>query len=58
LECSQNSGSRGLHAGCAYVYAQACLDLGKYIDGITALERSKSLWGSKNHWSRFLTSLC
>lgn len=51
LECSQGSGSRGLHVGSAYVYAQACLDLGKYLDGITALERSKSLWASKNHWS-------
>ncbi|KAJ5151166.1 anaphase-promoting complex subunit cdc27 [Penicillium canariense] len=52
LECSQGSGSRGLHVGCAYVYAQACLDLGKYLDGVTALERSKSLWGSKNHWNK------
>lgn len=51
LEYSQGSGSRGLHVGCAYVYAQACLDLGKYLDGITALERCKSAWASKNHWS-------
>lgn len=49
---SRNFGSRGTHLGCAYVYAQACLDLGKYLDGITALERSKSLWASKNHWSK------
>lgn len=54
LECSQGSGSRGLHVGSAYVYAQACLDLGKYLDGISALERSKSLWASKNHWSTSL----
>lgn len=52
FECSQASGSRGLHAGCAYVFAQACLDLGKYLDGVTALERSKPLWASKNHWSK------
>ncbi|KAJ5485496.1 anaphase-promoting complex subunit cdc27 [Penicillium diatomitis] len=52
LDCSHGSGSRGLHAGCAYVFAQACLDLGKNLDGITALERSKSLWASKNHWSK------
>ncbi|KAJ5287083.1 hypothetical protein N7478_002769 [Penicillium angulare] len=51
-ECSQSTGSKGLHAGCAYVYAQACLDLGKYLDGVTALERSKSLWASKNHWNK------
>lgn len=52
LEFSQASGSRGMHAGCAYVYAQACLDVGKYLDGATALERCKALWASKNHWSR------
>ncbi|KAJ5170791.1 20S cyclosome subunit (BimA/Nuc2/Cdc27) [Penicillium coprophilum] len=52
FECSQASGSRGLHAGCAYVFAQACLDLGKYLDGVTALERSKPLWVSKNHWNK------
>ncbi|KAJ5921044.1 hypothetical protein N7466_009370 [Penicillium verhagenii] len=52
FECSQPTGSRGLHAGCAYVFAQACLDLGKYLDGVTALERSKNLWASKNHWNK------
>ncbi|KAB8231781.1 hypothetical protein BDV23DRAFT_42144 [Aspergillus alliaceus] len=49
---SKNFGSRGTHVGCSYVYAQTCLDLGKYLDGITALERSKSLWASKNHWNK------
>ncbi|KAJ5542882.1 hypothetical protein N7535_005304 [Penicillium sp. DV-2018c] len=52
FECSQPTGSRGLHAGCAYVFAQACLDLGKFLDGVTALERSKNLWVSKNHWNQ------
>ena len=52
-EYSRNSGSRGTHVGCSYVYAQACLDLGKYIEGITALERSKGLWASKNHLSEY-----
>ncbi|KAL2002124.1 hypothetical protein VTN02DRAFT_613 [Thermoascus thermophilus] len=51
-EYSRNSGSRGTHVGCSYVYAQACLDLGKYIEGITALERSRGLWASKNHWNK------
>jgi anaphase-promoting complex subunit 3 len=49
---SRNFGSRGTHLGCSYVFAQACLDLGKYLEGITALERSKGLWASKNHWSK------
>ncbi|KAG5297815.1 nuclear protein bimA [Histoplasma ohiense] len=51
-EYSRNSGSRGTHSGCSYVYAQACLDLGKYIEGITALERSRGLWASKNTWNK------
>ncbi|KKK11898.1 hypothetical protein ARAM_003788 [Aspergillus rambellii] len=51
-ESSRNFGSRGTHLGCSYVYAQACLDLGKYIDGINALERSKALWTSKTHWNK------
>lgn len=49
---SKSAGSRGTHVGCSYVYAQACLDLGKYVDGVTALERSKGLWVSRNNWSK------
>ncbi|KAG6033643.1 hypothetical protein E4U41_006852 [Claviceps citrina] len=37
-------GCRGANLGCAWVFAQACLALEKYKDGITALEKSKSLW--------------
>ncbi|KAL2872617.1 anaphase promoting complex subunit bimA [Aspergillus lucknowensis] len=51
-EASRNFGTRGTHLGCSYVYAQACLDLGKYTDGINALERSKALWSSRNHWNK------
>ncbi|KAL2803015.1 protein bima [Aspergillus granulosus] len=51
-ETSRNFGTRGTHLGCSYVYAQACLDLGKYPDGINALERSKALWASRNHWNK------
>ncbi|KAI9370569.1 protein bima [Aspergillus egyptiacus] len=51
-ETSRNFGSRGTHLGCSYVYAQACLDLGKYMDGINALERCKALWASRNHWNK------
>lgn len=49
---SRNVGLRGTHIGCSYVHAQACLDLGKYLDGVTALERSKGLWASRNNWSK------
>jgi anaphase-promoting complex subunit 3 len=56
LEFSEPAAGRGLHAGCAYVYAQACLDLEKYLEGATALERSKPLWATKNHWSMIFSS--
>jgi anaphase-promoting complex subunit 3 len=48
---SRDKGIRGLHLGCSYIFAQACLALQRYAEGITALERSKGLWVSRNHWS-------
>jgi anaphase-promoting complex subunit 3 len=57
-EYSKAGGSRGANLGCAYVFAQACLELERYKDGIGALERSKALWGERNmfgkhtQWSR------
>ncbi|KAI1917711.1 anaphase-promoting complex subunit cdc27 [Ophidiomyces ophidiicola] len=51
-EISRNSGSRGTHLGCSYVYAQACLDLGRYMEGITALERSRPHWILRNNWNK------
>ncbi|KAG6066479.1 hypothetical protein E4U16_005676 [Claviceps sp. LM84 group G4] len=40
-------GGRGANLGCAWIFAQACLTLEKYRDGIGALEKSKSLWSQK-----------
>ncbi|KAJ3477349.1 hypothetical protein NLG97_g8865 [Lecanicillium saksenae] len=40
-------GYRGTNLGCAWVFAQACLALERFKDGITALEKSKILWTSK-----------
>jgi anaphase-promoting complex subunit 3 len=51
-DSSRNFGTRGSHLGCAYVYAQACLELGRYVEGLAALERTKHLWQSKNHWAQ------
>ncbi|MCJ1358644.1 MAG: anaphase-promoting complex subunit cdc27 [Icmadophila ericetorum] len=45
-------GQKGTNLGCAYVFAQACLALEKYNDGIQALERSKSLWHARNNWNK------
>ncbi|PHH89899.1 hypothetical protein CDD83_5013 [Cordyceps sp. RAO-2017] len=40
-------GYRGIHLGCAWVFAQACLALERYKDGIVALEKSRGLWAQK-----------
>lgn len=49
---SKTSGARGAHLGCSYVFAQACLGLGRYLEGATALERSKILWSTRNNWAK------
>ena len=54
---SRNSGSRGTHLGCSYVFAQACLGLEKYVEGVTALDRSKGLWSTRNSWGTVLHEL-
>jgi len=48
---SRDKGFRGQHLGCAYVFAQACLGLERYQDGILALERSRGHWAARNAWS-------
>ncbi|KAK6517860.1 anaphase-promoting complex subunit cdc27 [Arthrobotrys conoides] len=40
------------HLGCSYIYAQCCLLLKKYREGIAALEKCKSLWVSESHWNQ------
>ncbi|KAI5305663.1 1-acylglycerol-3-phosphate O-acyltransferase [Ascosphaera pollenicola] len=52
LEASKQNAIRGTHLGCAYVYAQACLDLAKYVDGVTALEKCQHLWKNRNTWNK------
>ena len=51
-ETSRHHIRRGTHLGCAYVYAQTCLELGLYADGISALNGTKALWLNKNHWNQ------
>ncbi|SPO04911.1 related to Protein bimA [Cephalotrichum gorgonifer] len=43
LEHSREKGIRGLHLGCSYVFAQACLRQKNYVDGITALQQAQPL---------------
>ena len=45
------NGTRGTHLGCSYVFAQACLELERYMEGITATEKSKAHWLGKSNWS-------
>ncbi|KAL9531907.1 hypothetical protein SMMN14_04235 [Sphaerulina musiva] len=49
-------GSTGRHLGCAYVLAQACLQLGRYSEGVTALEKAKSQWAGRNEWQKYSES--
>ncbi|KHJ32446.1 putative 20s cyclosome subunit (nuc2 cdc27) protein [Erysiphe necator] len=55
-EYSKSAGLRGAHLGCAYVFAQACLALERYKEGINALEKSRNLWLGKNSFGRHSSS--
>ncbi|RMZ77180.1 hypothetical protein DV738_g4471, partial [Chaetothyriales sp. CBS 135597] len=55
-ETSRPFGLRGLHLGCAYVFAQACLQLGRCVDGLTALDKSKAAWQARNSWNQHTES--
>lgn len=56
-EVSKAAGYRGTHLGCSYVFAQACLRLELWKDGITALEKSKGLWLPKNNMGKHAAGL-
>ncbi|KAM0515736.1 hypothetical protein ACHAPE_005815 [Trichoderma viride] len=47
-DVSKPMGFRGVHLGCTWVFAQACLALEWYKDGIAALDKAKGLWSQKN----------
>ncbi|MCJ1283424.1 anaphase-promoting complex subunit cdc27 [Xylographa opegraphella] len=51
-DSSKNPGSRGTHLGCSYIFAQACLGLERYGEGLAALEKSRGLWISRNSWNK------
>jgi anaphase-promoting complex subunit 3 len=52
FDYSKSKGAQSQHLGCAYVFAQACLGLEKFEMGIQALEKARSLWAGRNHWSK------
>ncbi|KAH6604224.1 tetratricopeptide-like helical [Trichoderma cornu-damae] len=47
-DVSKPMGYRGMNMGCAWVFAQACLALERYKDGISALDKAKGLWSQKS----------
>lgn len=51
-DVSKPLGYRGVHLGLAWVFAQACLAMERHKDGISALEKSRSLWTSRNHFGK------
>ncbi|KAI2642878.1 tetratricopeptide [Xylaria nigripes] len=51
-EVSKAAGYRGVHLNCAYIFAQMCLILERYKEGITALEKSRTLWSHKSSFGK------
>lgn len=51
-DASKPMGYRGVHLGCTWVFAQACLALERYKDGIAALDKAKGSWSQKNTMSK------
>lgn len=47
-DLSKPYGYRGMHLGCVWVFAQACLALERFKDGITAMEKSRPSWTNKS----------
>lgn len=50
-DTSRPYASKGSNLGCCYVFAQASLELGKYVDGLHAIEKSRLLWQNRNTWN-------
>ena len=46
-ESSRSVAARAVHIGCSYVFAQACLGLKNFTDGIVALQKSRVLCDGK-----------
>ena len=55
-DAAKNMGSRGHHLGCSWVFAQACLNLERYKEGINALEKSKGHWSQRSGMGKHSTT--
>lgn len=52
FDTSRPFAAKGTHLGCAFVFAQACLELGRYVDGLQVAEKCRSLWQNRNTWNQ------
>ena len=50
--CTKEQSGKIIHLGCIYVFAQSCLALGRFLEGILALDRSKQVWLNRNNWNK------
>ncbi|GAB7343322.1 hypothetical protein MBLNU457_1371t1 [Dothideomycetes sp. NU457] len=51
-EIAQKYGASGRHLGCAYIFALACQELGRYKEGTDALEKARPLWVERSNWNQ------
>jgi anaphase-promoting complex subunit 3 len=51
-DTARSAAVKGAHLGCAYVFAQSSLELGRSLEGLTALEKCKHLWQGKNSFGQ------
>jgi len=56
-EHSESFAKTGQHLGCIYVFAQCCLGLGQFKNGIQALKQSKSLWRKNDNWGKYCQTI-
>lgn len=50
FDASERFGKSGRHLGCGYIHAQCCLALGRYKDGLIALESCRHAWSENESW--------
>ncbi|KIW29575.1 uncharacterized protein PV07_05382 [Cladophialophora immunda] len=51
-DTSRAAAVKGIHLGCSYIFAQCSLELGRILEGLTALEKCKHHWQNRNTWSQ------
>ncbi|KAI1191284.1 tetratricopeptide [Nemania serpens] len=51
-EISKAANQRSVHLNCLYIFAQTCLLIEKYKEGITALERFREYWSLKSSFGK------